>query len=81
MKKTSPVSLNIAYGSSSDLSVEISHFKKVWKMRAWGKSIKSICRRAIHEMAATVPVLRDQIEAVARLHARTRWLIDSPRYI
>lgn len=66
---------------SPDFSVEITHFNESWKTPPRGNSIKSICRRAVHDLAAHVPILRDQIEAVVRLDARMQWSIEPPHFI
>lgn len=66
---------------SPDFSVEIAHFNEDWKTAPRDASIKSACREFVRGVAANIPILRDQIEAIVRLDRRTRWLIEPPGFI
>jgi hypothetical protein len=65
---------------SPDFVVEIAYFNYD-PSASHSATVKDTVRSAVHGVAAAFPPLRDQIEAVIRLKARTRWLIEQPGFL
>jgi 2-polyprenyl-6-hydroxyphenyl methylase/3-demethylubiquinone-9 3-methyltransferase len=59
---------------SPDFDVEVSTFN--FPTSSQGRSLKDGVRNLVRGTASAFPVFRDQIEAVIRLKARTRWAME-----